>query len=109
MCAFPAVLCAVGERFSMYKTWIRVAGYRGDGEPDSVCGIRFFLSGVFTFLIGCIAEKRLLTMKRSSYGTFSGRASCQTTVQYVCFYIGLAYTTGTKGSIINASRDLSLS
>lgn len=43
-------------------------------------------------------------MKRSSIPYIMRQGILQTTVQYVCFYIGLAHTTGTKGSIINASN-----
>ena len=59
---------------------------------------------VFTFLLGCVLEKRIITMKRSSVPYVFGQGILQTTIQYVCFYIGLAHTTGAKGSVINASN-----
>ena len=43
-------------------------------------------------------------MKRSSVWHIFRQGLLQTTVQYVCFYIGLAYATGAKSSIINASQ-----
>ena len=45
-----------------------------------------------------------MKMKRSSIPYVFGQGLLQTTVQYVCFYIGLAYTTGAKGSVINGSN-----
>lgn len=43
-------------------------------------------------------------MKRSSAPYIFAQGILQTTVQYICFYIGLAHTTGAKGSVINASN-----
>lgn len=43
-------------------------------------------------------------MKRENFGVIFRQGVLQTTIQYVCFYIGLAHTTGAKGSIINASN-----
>lgn len=43
-------------------------------------------------------------MKRSSIPYILRQGFLQTTVQYFFFYVGLANTTGTKGSIINASN-----
>ena len=64
----------------------------------------FFLAGIFTFILACILEKKIITMKRSSIPYIFGQGILQTTIQYVCFYIGLAHTTGSKGSVINASN-----
>ena len=104
MRARPSVLCTVGERVSLYQTGIRVAGYRGNRKSDLICRYRFFLSGILTFVIGCAVERRFLTIKRSSVWHVFRQGLLQTTVQYVCFYIGLAYATGAKSSIINASQ-----
>ena len=62
------------------------------------------MAGAFTFLLGCVLEKRVITMKKSSVPYVFGQGILQTTIQYVCFYIGLANTTGAKGSVINASN-----
>ena len=62
------------------------------------------MAGVFTFLLGCILEKRIIRMKKASIPFVFGQGILQTTIQYVCFYIGLAHTTGAKGSVINASN-----
>ena len=105
VCALSLLCCALwGSAFPCIKLGYAWLDIEGTGSQILFAGYRFFLSGVFTFLIGCIAEKRLLTMKRSSVWYIFRQGILQTTVQYVCFYIGLAYTTGTKGSIINASQ-----
>ena len=62
------------------------------------------MAGMFTFLLGCALKKRIITMKISSVPYVFGQGLLQTTIQYICFYIGLAHTTGAKGSVINASN-----
>lgn len=49
-------------------------------------------------------ERKVLTIKKSSVPYIFGQGMLQTFLQYVCFYIGLAHTTGAKGSVINASN-----
>lgn len=108
----PAVICLLalfccalwGSAFPCIKIGYEWLEIEGAGSQILFAGYRFFLSGVFTFLIGCALEKRVLTMKRSSVPYILRQGILQTTVQYVCFYVGLAHTTGTKGSIINASN-----
>lgn len=105
ICILALLCCALwGSAFPCIKIGYEWFEIEGTGSQILFAGYRFFLSGVLTFLIGCIVEKRLLTMKRSSIGVIFRQGILQTTIQYVCFYIGLAHTTGTKGSIINASN-----
>ena len=103
--ALSLLCCALlGSAFPCVKLGYEWLDIEGAGSQILFAGYRFFLSGVFTFLIGCIVERRVLTMKRSSAWYIFRQGLLQTTIQYVCFYIGLAHTTGTKGSIINASQ-----
>ena len=105
VCALSLLCCALwGSAFPCIKLGYEWLNIEGTGSQILFAGYRFFLSGIFTFIIGCVVEKRILTMKRSSVWHIFRQGILQTTVQYVCFYIGLAYTTGTKGSIINASQ-----
>lgn len=66
-------------------------------------GLRFSVAGVLTIVLGSALSKRLLYFKRNSIGYVGALALFQTVLQYVFFYIGLANTTGTKGSIINSA------
>lgn len=105
ICVLALLCCALwGSAFPCIKIgydWMKI---EGTGSQILFAGYRFFLSGVLTFLIGCMLEKRILRMKRGSFGVIFRQGVLQTTVQYICFYIGLAHTTGAKGSIINASN-----
>ena len=108
----PAVVCMLallccglwGRAFPCIKVGYEWLGIEGTGSQIVFAGYRFFLSGVLTFIFGCLLERRILTMQRSSIPYILRQGILQTTIQYVCFYIGLANTTGTKGSIINASN-----
>ncbi len=103
--ALSLLCCALwGSAFPCIKLGYEWMDIEGTGSQILFAGYRFFLSGVFTFFIGCVLEKKLLIMKRSSIWHIFRQGLLQTTAQYVCFYVGLAYTTGTKGSIINASQ-----
>lgn len=105
VCLLALICCALwGSAFPCIKVGYEWFGIEGTGSQILFAGYRFFLAGVLTFIFGCILEKRILTMKRSSIPYILRQGFLQTTVQYFFFYVGLANTTGTKGSIINASN-----
>lgn len=105
VCVLALICCALwGSAFPCIKVGYEWFKIEGTGSQILFAGYRFFLAGVLTFVFGCILEKRFLTMKRSSVPYILRQGLLQTTVQYFFFYVGLANTTGTKGSIINASN-----
>ena len=78
------------------------------GKPDVpstilFAGIRFAAAGFITIAIYSIARKKLLYPKRENYGKVAIIAAFQTCIQYFFFYIGLANTSGAKGTIISGS------
>ena len=100
ICLLALICCALwGSAFPCIKVGYEWFGIEGTGSQILFAGYRFFLSGVLTFMIGCILEKRVLTMKRSSFPCILRQGILQTTVQYFFFYVGLSNTTGTKGSM----------
>lgn len=99
------VCCALwGSAFPCVKIGYELFHIENAGSQILFAGYRFFMAGAFTFLLGCLLEKRIITMKKTSVPYVFGQGILQTTIQYVCFYIGLAHTTGAKGSVINASN-----
>ena len=105
VCALALLCCALwGSAFPCIKLGYAWLDIEGAGSRILFAGYRFFLAGIFTFVIGCVIERKFLTMKRSSVWHIFRQGLLQTTVQYVCFYTGLAYATGAKSSIINASQ-----
>lgn len=105
ICVLALLCCALwGSAFPCIKIGYEWMEIEGIGSQILFAGYRFFLSGVLTFVLGCLLERRILRMKRENFGVIFRQGVLQTTIQYVCFYIGLAHTTGAKGSIINASN-----
>jgi drug/metabolite transporter (DMT)-like permease len=103
--ALALMCCALwGSAFPCVKIGYELFHIENAGSQILFAGYRFFMAGAFTFLLGCVLEKRVITMKKSSVPYVFGQGILQTTIQYVCFYIGLANTTGAKGSVINASN-----
>ena len=64
-------------------------------------GIRFFLAGVFTVIIFSIARRRFIYPKKENLGRVGIISIFQTIIQYIFFYLGLANTSGVKGTVIS--------
>ena len=67
-------------------------------------GIRFTLAGIITIAIYSIARRRFLYPKRENLGKIATVSCFQTVIQYIFFYIGLANTTGVKGTVLSGSN-----
>lgn len=103
-CLSALLCCALwGSAFPCIKIGYDWLDIQGVGSQILFAGYRFFLAGLLTFAAGCIMEKRVMTVRKTSVPHVMGIGFLQTTIQYVCFYIGMSHVTGTKGSIINAS------
>lgn len=66
-------------------------------------GIRFFLAGLLSLIFFSAVHKKILTVKKSSVKNVCVLSVFQTVLQYVFFYLGLAFTTGERASVINAT------
>ena len=66
-------------------------------------GIRFFFAGFITIALYSIARKKVLYPKKENLGKIGIVAGFQTVIQYFFFYIGLANTSGAKGTVISGS------
>ncbi|MBE6634601.1 MAG: DMT family transporter [Ruminococcaceae bacterium] len=66
-------------------------------------GIRFFFAGLLTIIIFSIARKKLLVPKKENLGRVGIVCIFQTVLQYIFFYVGLANTSGVKGTILTGS------
>ncbi|MFU0832045.1 MAG: Drug/metabolite transporter superfamily permease [Oscillospiraceae bacterium] len=63
-------------------------------------GSRFFLAGILTVLIGSVTARKFLVPRRASFQRIGILSLFQTILQYIPFYIGLAYASGVKASIL---------
>ena len=104
---FATFCCALwGSATPMIKLGYAVM-FEG-GKPDVpstilFAGIRFFIAGLMTVVIYSIARRRVLLPKRENLGRIALVSAFQTVIQYFFFYVGLANTTGAKGTIISGS------
>lgn len=64
-------------------------------------GVRFTLAGCAVLIAMSIKTKKLCVIKKVDAIPFISMGLI-TAVQYVCFYVGLTYTTGAKGSLFSS-------
>lgn len=69
----------------------------------TLAGARFIIAGAMTIVFGSVLARRLLIPKRSSMKYIAVLSLLQTIGQYYFFFMSLAYISGVRGSIINAS------
>lgn len=67
-------------------------------------GVRFTMAGIITVLIYSIARRRLLLPQKRNMGRIATVSAFQTVIQYIFFYIGVANTSGVKGTILSGSN-----
>lgn len=105
--AVCAILCCAlwGSATPFIKIGYKLILPHG-GVPSTMlfAGIRFTLAGVLTVLIYSIARRKFLYPKKQNWGRVCIISAFQTVIQYIFFYIGLANTTGVKGTIASGSN-----
>lgn len=103
-----AVLCNAlwGSAFPSIKIGYQLFEISGDSPASQIlfAGLRFTLAGILAVVFGSLLQRRVLIPKRRSFGKIARLSLFQTILQYIFFYLGLAHTTGVKGSIITASN-----
>ncbi len=68
-----------------------------------LAGVRFVLAGIMTLFFGSLVYRRPLVFSRSSVKNIISLSLMQTVGQYFFFFMSLAYISGVRGTIINAS------
>ena len=100
----PAFLCCAlwGSAFSAVKAGYAMLQIRGDAWADQLCfgGLRFALAGLMVLAAGSFAGKKPLLPRRAALPKICIISLFQTVLQYFCYYIGLAHTTGVKASVL---------
>ena len=66
-------------------------------------GTRFALAGLLTVIIFSIARRKLLYPKLANMPKVLTVSVFQTVIQYIFFYLGLAFTIGVKGTVTSGS------
>lgn len=92
--AFPAVKVGY-ELFNILSNDV--------GRKLIFAGYRFFLAGVFVLILQLLLKQNIFKLSRKDLKEITILGVGQTTLQYIFFYLGMTYTTGVKGSIVNGT------
>lgn len=105
---FGALICCLlwGSAFSSIKIGYSLFQIENTQISSQIlfAGIRFFLAGILTIIIGSFTKGRFLFPKKQAWIKVLKLSSFQTIGQYIFFYIGLAFTTGVRGSIVEGTN-----
>ena len=102
-----AMICCFlwGSATPSIKTGYELFGIESSETLDIIlfAGIRFFLAGILVILIQSIMNKKFIKPEKGSIPSIIKLSFAQTIIQYFCFYVGLAHTTGVTGTIISGA------
>ena len=66
-------------------------------------GVRFMFAGIITVLLYSVARRKFLYPQKEDIPKVLTVSCFQTVIQYIFFYIGLANTSGVKGTVASGS------
>ena len=94
-----------GSTYPAIKNGYAMFGIAAEDIPSKMvfAGYRFFFAGLVLLALAIIARRKVWVLNWQNLASTSLLGLTQTTLQYVFFYIGLAYTTGVKSSIMNST------
>lgn len=100
-----ALICTAlwGSATPFIKTGYLCLDVYGTPSIMLFAGIRFTLAGILTILICSLLERKFLYPKKENLKYIGIISVFQTILQYVFFYVGLANTSGVKGTILSGS------
>lgn len=102
-----ATLCCLlwGSAYPAIKGGYALLGIaRSDTAAQLVfAGWRFLLAGALLLVMAQLTGRRVWALAPLQWAQLGLLGLAQTALQYVFFYVGLANTTGVKGSILNAT------
>ncbi len=101
-----ATLCCLlwGSSYPAIKNGYALFNIAANDIPTKLvfAGYRFLFAGLVLLVIASVTRKTL-RLEKGLAGQVVLLGLMQTSLQYVFFYIGLAYATGVKSSIMNAT------
>lgn len=108
--ALLAILCTLlwGSAYPAIKIGYELFHVGSDDTAAKMAyaGLRFTLGGLLVLAIRPLmgsGQEGIRTLTKRHWKQILILALVQTTIHYAVFYIGLSYTSGSKGAIINAS------
>ena len=102
-----ATLCCIlwGSAYPSIKVGYELFNISSNDIPSKLifAGYRFALAGIIVLLYEIILKKDIFIFSKRQYSQMAVLGLIQTTIQYIFFYIGMSYTSGVRGSIINGT------
>jgi drug/metabolite transporter (DMT)-like permease len=102
-----AAFCCLlwGSAYPAIKNGYEIFAIATDDLPGKIvfAGYRFVIAGLLLLAFALLQGKPIARLSRRQFSQLAVLGVTQTAVQYIFFYIGLAFTTGVKGSIMNAT------
>lgn len=97
-----------GSAYPGIKIAYRFFAMENSASADQIlfAGIRFMIAGVVTLLMLSIRQKRLAVPAVKNLPLIFSMGLFQTTLQYLCFYIGLSNAAASTSSVIGGSSVL---
>ena len=94
-----------GSAYPAIKNGYAMFGIAAGDIPSKMlfAGYRFVFAGLVLLLLAVLTRRNVFVLNFRNFLSTSLLGLTQTSLQYVFFYIGLAYTTGVKSSIMNAT------
>ena len=94
-----------GSAYPAIKNGYAMFGIAAGDIPSKMlfAGYRFVFAGLALLALAILTRRNIFILNLRNFFSTSLLGLTQTSLQYVFFYIGLAYTTGVKSSIMNAT------
>lgn len=104
---FIAIICTFlwGSAFPAVKVGYELFNIASSdvGGKLIFAGYRFFLAGICVLILQIIMKQNIFKLTTKDLKEITILGIGQTTIQYIFFYLGLTYTTGVRGSIVNGT------
>ena len=102
-----AGLCCLlwGSAYPAIKGGYALFAIGADDVPSKMvfAGDRFAIAGGLLLLMARLTQRSISGLSATQWRQITTLGLTQTSLQYIFFYVGLAYATGVKGSIMNAT------
>ena len=102
-----ATLCCLlwGSSYPAIKNGFAMFALQPDDMAGKLvfAGWRCLLAGVLLLGIAVLSNKDIVALKPTNWAEIASLGLLQTSIMFVFFYVGLAYTSGVKSSVLNGT------